>query len=644
MPKGVKLFSRCVTVCANAHILVVASGASRLDIQALRLTVHMQRDASLSLRRTAWTMTACLGLAASLNGEVLFAQSPDPTEDYSRRARGTAASPQAEILPAQQISGLPTVPTDYRFQPSGLTDDAVAPGEATPDDLAPKTPQAAVDALLLGVQEPLLRLPGKFRADLNFLIHTGLANAPSLSVVRIQAAIASEEVVRQSAAFDWTSFLDTNWIASSAPVDSALSGADNRLDRDDWINRAGLRQLNRFGGSIEASQGLSTAASNSEFFNPVNQGSAVLQLEYRQPLMRNAGRFVGTSLIELAVLDQETARYGVVQLAQNFILEVADTYWSLVAIRGEIIATSSALQKSKQVIEAIEARAGIDTSSLQLARARAAMKLRESARVGLDYQLLETQERLLRLVYGQHYEHNAQVELLPTSLPAELRGPRVPETLTAQAYSQRPEIKSAIKQVRRASIQLGVAKNQLLPLLELSLGASNRGVRGNYDVGNSFLDQFNQGPPTYNAGLTFERPIGNRRARAEQRQAALNLQLLQKQFEETSSQVALEVRTALLELSQAEQQVLLSTQSYWLATQELSILEARLKLLLDGDQVGALYLDNLLQTQDRQASAQAESVAAHAQYTRAIFNLDRAVGSLFRKVEHHEAPAAASAE
>jgi outer membrane protein TolC len=199
------------------------------------------------------------------------------------------------------------------------------------------------------------------------------------------------------------------------------------------------------------------------------------------------------------------------------------------------------------------------------------------------------------------------------------------------ALQNRPEIRRSIQQIKQAAIEQGVAKNQLLPALGLTLSMSNRGLAGDRQFFDAFDDQFNVANATYGIGLAYEMPIGNRAARANLTQSRLRITRLQSQLEATVADVTLEVRNASHLLSLSVQELELSIQEKVLAQRELDVIETRYDLLVDGDAVGLIYLDNLLQTQDRLAAAELRLVQAALRCKQAEFELQRATGLLLRE-------------
>lgn len=202
--------------------------------------------------------------------------------------------------------------------------------------------------------------------------------------------------------------------------------------------------------------------------------------------------------------------------------------------------------------------------------------------------------------------------------------------LQQTAMQNRPEIRRALQSIKQAAIQQGVAENQILPALGLTLAMFNQGLQGNRQVIPALNDQFSFANASFGVGLSFERPIGNRAARASMLQARTQVQRLQAELETVIADVLLDVQNDSIAQKQAIDEMILAKQEVEFTKNELDILTTRYAALLDGDRVGALYLDNLLQLHDRLATAQGRLVNALVACRQSEFNLLQSTGVWLR--------------
>lgn len=512
-------------------------------------------------------------------------------------------------------------PVSQDFQP-------VVPPQST--QLRPIVDSHGPPEWLAEIRFPMLRYERQSELALVDAIHNAIEFAPEIDVLRADVGISEAEITRQKANFDWNQFIQANWDENNVPVGSALDGVAERLEQHTLATQTGIRRLNRLGGQFELAQELGLADSNSQFFDPQNQATANIALQYEQPLLQGAGRFVNTSIISIALADANISQEDFLAGLQSHVLDVVSAYWALVARRGEYIAQKRSYDRAAKTASIVANRVHLDVGPVQSARAEATLGARRTSLIQAEYAVVFAQEQLLKLIFGPKFKESVNTEIIPVSTMAgPLRKVAMEQELQV-GLKNRPEIGRSLQLIKRSSIEQGVAKNQLLPALGLTMSLSNQGLRGNRALGGAINDQFGLGDPTYGVGLSYAFPVGNRAAKANLRQASLRVKRFQKEFETVISDVALEVRNAAHTISLNGKQREATAKAYQLAKRELEVLQKRTTLLIDGDQVGPLYLDNLLQTQERLATAELAYIDAASSYALAQFELQRATGTLLR--------------
>ena len=501
----------------------------------------------------------------------------------------------------------------------------VAVEENTPEMKIP-TPWWA-----LPIQGPLLDSQNQHRQlGLMECVHLALQNAPQIEVIRAEVGIRRQEIVRQSAVFDWTSFLESQWQDISEPVGDQLQGVQSRFRDNNWTARGGVRRRNRIGGQVEVGQELGHRNTNSRFFSPLNQGSSRVVFEYTQPLLRGGGHAVNHSIVELAIADSVAADNAFVAQLQDYILDVIRAYWNLVQLRGELVILRQSVERATGVVTKIEGRQAVDVNPLQMVRAEATEAARRGQIIQAVNAVRQAQDGLLQLVYGANFRDHAESEIIPTEFLSCPIAPLPMHATVEKGLQNRPELRETVQLIKRASLEKGIAKNDLLPILDLTLSVSNSALQGNSDVHRAWLEQFELEEPSYVVGFSFEYPIGNRAARARHEQTLIALRRFQKQFETVIADVTLEVRNAFRDVVAARDEYQAKVNALTLAQQETFLIQKRYELLLDGNDVGRLYLGDLLQTQERLAQAELEALAAQAKCAASIFELERTTGTLLR--------------
>jgi outer membrane protein TolC len=183
-------------------------------------------------------------------------------------------------------------------------------------------------------------------------------------------------------------------------------------------------------------------------------------------------------------------------------------------------------------------------------------------------------------------------------------------------------------QLRAAGIREKVSHNELLPELNLVLQGSLGGLDDDRFLG-GVSRQYSEGGPGYGVGVVFSFPLENNAARAryERRQLETRQQLAQ--VKTTIDTVLLEVKVSAREVATAYRETHAKYEAVRAFTEDVETIRARRDLQALQDQAGiAIYLDHLIDAQDRRAIAEEDFIRAAANYQIAIVNLERAKGRL----------------
>jgi outer membrane protein TolC len=219
-------------------------------------------------------------------------------------------------------------------------------------------------------------------------------------------------------------------------------------------------------------------------------------------------------------------------------------------------------------------------------------------------------------------------ELMPVE-PPDVHASRVDlhEALVT-ALEHRPEISMVAKEIRAASVRENVAKSELIPALDLVLGAYVSGLQGRGDIAGSLGDQFAVGRPTYTAGLVFDSPWCNRTARARFEQRRLEVRRMANQLETTTAEVRADVETAVREVETTHREMISKYHAMEADRAEIDYLTSRWKQLPREGQAAGVVLDDLLEAQERLAVSEHGFATALVAHQLAKVQVRWATGSL----------------
>ncbi len=481
-----------------------------------------------------------------------------------------------------------------------------------------------------GIRQPLNPSGQPMPIDLQTLLVAALDHSKQIKVFSDLPLIRRTSITEADAAFDWRTFVDARWDDTTDPVGNTLTtGGAPEYENQQFAYRTGLRRKNRLGGRVDVSQQFGHQNTNSTFFLPNDQGTARLALNYTQPLMRGRGRAYNEALIVLAKIDTSIACDEFRRQLQSHLLEVTRAYWGLYLERGSYMQKEQVFERALQTLQELESRRGIDAVENQIARARAAVAERKSDLVRAQTAVLNAQERIVALINAPELKENG-LELIPQDNLIATQVPIAMDAAVQTAMQSRPEVTQAIKQIKAAGVRRGMAKNELLPQLDLILGTYTAGLQGNSDVFGAWTDQFDI-KPSYSVGIYYELPIGNRAAQARLQRRRLEVRQLAHQFDTTVETLLLEVKTAVREVETSFREARAKYQAMEAASRQLEYIQQRWKHLPGEDRNINLYLEDLLNTQLQVAQAEFGFLKAHTTYSLSLMNLNKAQGILLQQ-------------
>ncbi len=548
-----------------------------------------------------------------------------PTLDTANAAPPQSTAPPNRVAPQGQATlnrGGPSNPNAPLSGPAGL-----------PQDLsAYEMPADFVPWWQAHVTQPLRESPQTIPVQINTLVVDTLRHSARVRALSDNAVIAETAITRAAAGFDTTTFMETKFVRGSNPTGNTLEAGFNvpRLREEDWYARGGVRRRNEYGGKVELSQQIGLRDSNSQFFFPGNQGNARLVLSYNQPLLNGAGQCYNTSLVVLANLDTRVALDKTAADLQDQLLTVIESHWDLYTQRARLMQRRGHVRRAEVVLAYLEKRAEVDALASQIASARAAVASRRTAIIRAEAEIRNAEARLRALVNSPDLLNDRQAELIPVQAPTSTPLPIESQSAFLTALENRAEIDAATQEIEAARVRLNVAKNELLPVLDLYLESYVAGLRDNYNIGRSLVDQFSVGEPSYSAGLKFEMPFERRAAKANQERRLAELRQLTSKFQATVETLHAEVDVAVREVETTHRELRSLYTQMLAAKTDMDYLQGRWERLPGDDRAASFLLEDLLASQDRLSFAESAFVDAQVAYALSLTRLNRSTGMMLK--------------
>jgi hypothetical protein len=539
------------------------------------------------------------------------------------RAEGNANS--SAVAPAPAVPGLPAPSSKATSQKVAARDCPIWPcGDFSrePPNFHPWWEDAALQPLR--PENPPLQM------GLEPALLGTVCFSPKINVLRQYAPIYETCVVEKQADFDPVAFIETKFLDTSDPVGSELIAPieGNRYIDQNWYYKSGLRKNTLTGAQLELSQQIGYEDSNSQWFTPPLQGTSRITLSITQPLLRGAGKMYNSSAILLAQIDVQAWRDETSRDLQKHLLEVCDAYWDLHLQRAWLLQKRRLYDRGVEICRELEARRDVDAVGGQLARAKAAVASRYGAVVRQETDLLNADAKLRTLINDPQLLLNRCQELIPVQQPLRTPCPLSFQDSLIVALNHRPEINEDRTKLKRVCVQQDVAKNELLPKLNLLLMTYVSGLEGDVEIGKAFNDQFTLGRPTYSTGAIFELPLGNRAARAKFHRQELEIVKATSQLAEDMAEIRLDVEKAVREITTSYREMLCQAHAVIGNQTEIDYLKSRWDASLDEQRSSSVLLDDLLNAHDRLARSEGLYAAALIGYNEGFARLNQATGTL----------------
>jgi len=329
-----------------------------------------------------------------------------------------------------------------------------------------------------------------------------------------------------------------------------------------------------------------------------------LRLSLVQPLLKGAGREALEEPLLLAVKGEEAADAALEQTAVALLAAVRDQF-AEIRRAGEVTTSREAsLAVASTLLD--ENRAKVEAGvlpPLDILEAEVGLKLRERELLDARQNWQDQLDRLAELL-----------DLLP---PVEaVNDPFVAESVetdeaadVAAALQRRPDLRQARIDEESLRLQGRLAGDRRKPRLDLSASYAQKGLDGDY--GDDLDQTLSRDLPSWEVGLTFTYPLGNRQARNE----ALRKQAL---ADARHSEVGAFEAAVRREVRATSRQLLVGTARLEVTATAVEFAEEKLKTLLKRRSVGLATTRAVLEGEADLAQARTDRADAQAAYEKAL--------------------------
>ncbi|HUO07296.1 MAG TPA: TolC family protein [Phycisphaerae bacterium] len=513
---------------------------------------------------------------------------------------------------------------------------------------------ASTQANQVGLAAVTLNAPENlFKLSLQDAIARSLKNTLDIKVQAYNPAISESKVIQQEAFFDPTFFANSNWTNNDEPgatvIDNPANTANHTLPQvfrvgpgfnngQTWVNDAGIRKVLPTGANVSVSSGftfrdLTTGAGTGY---PNGQSIAAnIAANITQPLLRGFGTDVNESQIYLAQRDQRISLEQFRAQVINTVDTVEEDYHNLILARTTVDIEEQLLAATEETERRVSDRISVDADQISISQAQAAVEQRRAELVRGRIDLRNASDKLKQDLNDPEIDIRNNALIDPSDRPiAEPVVFNVADSIET-ALRQRPELQEDRLKLEQFDIQIKVARNTLLPQLDLTASVQTNGLSNEFDA--AFAATVSPGHYLdYGAGISLQIPLGNRQAEALLRQHQLEREQQMTTTVDDAQKIVRDVKNQLRELLGSYQEVQQRERARILAAKELQAITRKEEIVALTPEFLQLKLDS----QARLAAAAQANIQAIINYNIALVRLERAKGTLleFDRISLNRAP------
>lgn len=501
---------------------------------------------------------------------------------------------------------------------------------------------------------PNLRISdGVLRLTLDEAITIALRRNLGLVVERYRLSEANLNLDSAIGIFDPNLTVDLSASDDTSPSASQIDGADVQTTEVQIWN-LGVSQLVDTGGTASIEFTNRRLETNSLFASLNPSYSSGLDLNFRQPLLRDQGRLATKRNILVARNNQEISRENFELQVVQAVQDIETGYWTLVQSQEQLEVARESLELAKQLHEQNKIRVEVGTlAPLELIQSEAGVATREEEIIRAEGAVGDAEDRLrqlLNLDVPGVWDLKIETESDPPVDPFQVD---LDEAI-ARALAQRPELRQKRIDQQNREVDANFFRNQELPRLDLTVSYGINGIGGDVPGGvNPFtgeiieplpggysdaLDQITEADfDGWSAAVNLVYPFRNRAARAAGTLAEVAWERGEAELRDLELGVATDVRRlvrAVLTAEKARESAAVSRRL------EEKNLEAEQKRYDNG--MSTSY--QVLEIQEDLSAARSREVTSITTYRLALVSYYRAVGGLLEQSGVEIAASASGAE
>lgn len=370
---------------------------------------------------------------------------------------------------------------------------------------------------------------------------------------------------------------------------------------------------------------------------------STLRFDLTQPLLRDFGFKVSRREIIIARNNLDISVNQFQSVLMDTIYLVQEAYWNLVYSIEDYKVKQQSLQLARDLLAKNKKEVEVGKlAPIEILNAETVVASRDADILQAEALIRRNEDVLKNLLNISEEGEMRAIEIVPLDKPSLIRKEISLEEALKEALEKRPELKMKKKNIETNELNLGVAKNQMLPGLDLQFSYWSPGLSGDrvlYQDDNPFLgvigkeegrasdslrDAFKLLYNNWTVGLTLSIPLSDFTTRADFVRANMELEKSQLELKNLEKQVFLEVKNAVRDVETNYKRVQAYRLARELAEQRLEAEEKKLN-------VGLTTNYFVLQYQEELAKQSSMELKSLVDYSLAWARLEKVVGASLEK-------------
>jgi outer membrane protein TolC len=463
---------------------------------------------------------------------------------------------------------------------------------------------------------------GELRLALREAVVLALKNNLDIVIAGYDPRIKFEDITIRKAVFDPAFALTLDANRTVSPTATQLAGATVNTSENRDVNTS-LTQKLPFGASYNLSMTNNRFKTNSQFATLNPSYKTFLTLSITQDLLKNFGVDVNTAPIKIARNTRAISITQFRQQANTVITDVHNAYWGLVFAIENLEVQRRSLRLARELEDLNRARVRVGVAApVEVTQAEAQAAARVQDVITAEKAIKDAEDRLKLIINFPDGERIWARTLFPADTPPFETVQVNTDASIQEALEKRPDYTAAKLTLQNTDLNLRVARNQLLPSLQLQ---GNVGLNGLNGSAGGDLDRMTSGDFTqWSAALVLTYPLGNRSARSAFVQSKLSHDQAETALLNLKRQIIAQVREAVRRIEADVRRVQATRAARVLAEEQLRVEQKRLE-------AGVTTTFNVLSFQRDLAAAQASEVQAVTTFNQDLAYLELQKGTVLEK-------------